>query len=74
MSEPNSAHGRRLCEDTVVVFAARYSHNRNTGASMMVCRHIVAVWDTLARITQQMLQREAKGGGDNASLPLKELD
>jgi hypothetical protein len=44
---------------TMLVFAARYAHNRQTGASYAVCKAIANVWDDLDKPTQEQLQRES---------------
>ena len=45
--------------DTMLVFAARYSHSRNTGASLMVVSEIMARWNELSSHTQDQLVRES---------------
>lgn len=54
-------------DESVVVFAARYAHHRNTGASLLVCNHIKRNWDRYCQNTQQMLQRETEEAQFNPS-------
>jgi hypothetical protein len=44
---------------TIIIFAARYAHNRPTGASYPVCRVIIAEWNNMSRCDQIQLQRES---------------
>ena len=44
---------------TILIFAARYAHNRNTGAALAVCRAIENEWRYITRETQEQLQRES---------------
>jgi len=44
---------------TLLVFAARYAHNRPTGASRAVCRAIITQWDNLSRCDQIQLKTES---------------
>jgi len=65
---------------TMLIFAARYAHNRNTGAALAVCRAIEKEWDNLSQNDQMQLQRESYEATCNNEdwqiirrLPLSEL-
>lgn len=45
---------------TILVFAARYAHSRNTGAALQVVRSILKSWDLLDLRTKEELIHEAK--------------
>jgi len=44
---------------TLLVFAARYAHNRPTGASRAVCAVIIAEWGNISPSDQIQLQKES---------------
>lgn len=44
---------------SVLVFAARYAYNRNTGASLPVIQTIIKNWENLDLYTQEQLIRES---------------
>ena len=46
--------------ETNYIFAARYTHNRNTGGTGAVIRELVQVWDRLTPETQEQIEREAR--------------
>ena len=46
-------------EQTAYVFAARYTHNRNTGGTLAVVRALAFVWDRLSSSTQNQIEKEA---------------
>ena len=48
-----------MIDNTLYIFAARYAHNRNTGAAYAVVQRILAAWDTLDLPTRKQLIREA---------------
>lgn len=43
-----------------LVFAARYAHDRNTGAAQMVISTIIDNWDGLRPDIKAQIQKEAK--------------
>ncbi len=47
-------------DSSVFIYAARYAHNRNTGAAMQVVNAILHLWDRFDYVDQQQLKREAK--------------
>ena len=47
-------------EQTCLIFAARYAHDRNTGAALMVVNAIMQNWDRLTQHTKDQLFREAR--------------
>ena len=47
-------------EQTCLIFAARYAHDRNTGAALMVVNAIMHNWDRLTQHTKDQLFREAR--------------
>ena len=47
-------------EQTVLVFAARYSHTRRAGGSLFVVEAILKNWERLSESTQKQLIEEAK--------------
>jgi len=47
-------------EDTILIFAARYAHSRNTAAAFVVVGQILANWHMLSKSTKEQLKREAK--------------
>ena len=46
-------------EDTALVFAARYTHNRNTGGTYAIVRCLISNWGRITPSTQEMILREA---------------
>jgi hypothetical protein len=44
---------------TILIFAARYAHNRPTGAALAVCRAIENEWKNLSASDQMQLIRES---------------
>ena len=46
-------------ENTAMIFAARYTHNRNTGGTLAIVRCLVANWERLNISTQDQILREA---------------
>lgn len=46
--------------ESMLVFAARYAHSRNTGAAFMVVRQILDVWGELSEQTRDMILKERK--------------
>ncbi len=46
-------------EQTAYVFAARYTHNRNTGGTLAVVKALSHVWDRLSSSTQIQIEKEA---------------
>jgi hypothetical protein len=44
---------------TILIFAARYAHNRPTGAALAVCRSIENEWKNLSASDQMQLIRES---------------
>jgi len=46
-------------EQTVYLFAARYTYNRNTGGTLAITRPIAMVWDMLSAETQKQIEIEA---------------
>lgn len=47
-------------EQSVFIFAARYSHTKQTGGAMFVVYAILKNWDRFPVSTQQILIKEAK--------------
>ena len=47
-------------EESMLVFAARYAHHRNTGASLMVVNEIISKWPDISESTRRQLVREAQ--------------
>ena len=47
-------------EQTCLVFAARYSHDRNTSAALIVVNTILQNWDRLTQHTKEQLFRDAR--------------
>ena len=48
------------CDDeNMIIFAARYAHSRNTGASLLVVSHIINKWDELSDNAKDTLNRES---------------
>jgi len=45
--------------ESCLVFAARYSHNRKTGAASLVVDAIKSEWDGLALYTREQIIRES---------------
>lgn len=45
--------------ESCLVFAARYAHNRNTGAALMVVNAIKNSWDDLALYTREQIIKES---------------
>ncbi len=52
-------------DSSVYIYAARYAHNRNTGAAMQVVNAILQLWDRFNYVDQQQLKREAKEAAFN---------
>ena len=46
--------------ETIYIFAARYTHNRNTGGTGAVLRELAMVWDKLTPETKEKIEREAQ--------------
>ena len=46
-------------ENTAIVFAARYTHNRNTGGTYAIVRCLIANWDRISGGAQDQILREA---------------
>lgn len=46
-------------EQTAYVFAARYTHDRNTGGTLAITRALALVWDKLSENTKKQIEREA---------------
>lgn len=44
---------------TAMVFAARYTHHRNTGGTLAVCRALAWCWDQLDERTQKQILDES---------------
>lgn len=44
---------------TALVFAARYTHHRNTGGTLAVCRALALVWDQMDERTQKQIIQES---------------
>lgn len=47
-------------EETMIVFAARYAHKRNTGGALMVVTRALNVWDKLTENTKRKLYDESR--------------
>ena len=47
-------------EQTCLVFASRYAHDRNTSAALIVVNTILQNWDRLTQHTKEQLFREAR--------------
>ena len=45
--------------ETVIIFAARYAHTRNTGAALAVVSHILEVWDKLGSPAREQIYKES---------------
>jgi len=45
--------------ESIIVYAARYAHTRNTGASLQVVNYILRVWQDLSDDTCKQLARES---------------
>ena len=52
-------------EETMFVLAARYAHNRQTGAALQVVTEILKKWDRISDFTKEQLKREAKEASFN---------
>jgi hypothetical protein len=50
---------------TVLVFAARYAHNRKTYAASIVCDEIRKHWANLDEHTRTQILRESEEAGEN---------
>jgi len=48
--------------ETLLVFACRYCHNRQTGGAMVAVNAVLNHWNQITPITQELLAREAKIG------------
>jgi len=59
VDDDNSDRLLPVGEQSCLVFAARYAHNRSTGAAMIVVNTILANWDFLSPETQMQIKREA---------------
>jgi len=46
-------------ENTALVFAARYTHHRNTGATLMIVRCLMFNWERIDQTTRDQILREA---------------
>ena len=46
--------------ETMLVFAARYAHNRNIGAALTVVSSIIDQWPNITISTREQLVREAR--------------
>ena len=47
-------------EESMLVFAARYAHNRLTGAALMVVSEIIDKWPEISERTRKQLVRESR--------------
>ena len=47
-------------EESMLVFAARYAHSRNTSAAHMVVAEIIGKWPELRASTRRQLVRESR--------------
>lgn len=50
---------------TAMVFAARYTHHRNTGGTLAVCRALAWCWDQLDERTQKQILEESHEATSN---------
>ena len=48
-----------IFNESILVFATRYAHNRNTGAAFMMVSGIVSEWDNISDRTKEVLYRES---------------
>ena len=46
-------------EQTAYVFAARYTHNRQTGGTLAVVKALEVVWVRLSHSTKRQIEKEA---------------
>jgi len=46
-------------ENTAMIFAARYTHNRYTGGTYAIVRCLIANWERIDKSTQDQILREA---------------
>jgi len=46
-------------ENTALVLAARYTHNRNTGATLAIVRCLMSNWERIDQATRNQILREA---------------
>jgi len=46
-------------ENTALVFAARYTHHRNTGATLLLVRCLMFNWERIDQLTRDQILREA---------------
>ena len=46
-------------QQTAYLFAARYTHNRNTGGTLAITRALAMVWDQLSEQIQKQIETEA---------------
>lgn len=53
--------------ETMLIFAARYAHNRPTGAALAVCNVIMQQWNNLRRDAQIQIQKESFDATENQS-------
>jgi hypothetical protein len=51
--------------NTAMVFAARYTHHRNTGGTLAVCRALAWCWDQLDERTQKQILDESHEATSN---------
>jgi hypothetical protein len=49
-------------ENTALVFAARYTHHRNTGATLLLVRFLIFNWERIDVIIKAQILREAYQG------------
>ena len=47
-------------EETCLIFAARYAHDRNTGAALTVVNAALRNWDAISDRTKEQLYNEAR--------------
>ena len=50
---------------TAMVFAARYTHHRNTGGTLAVCQALAWCWDQLDERTQKQILEESHEATSN---------
>ena len=52
-------------EESMLVFAARYAHSRNTCAAHMVVNEIISKWPDISESTRRQLARETQEAAYN---------
>ena len=45
---------------SILIYAARYAHTRNTGAAFTVVMEIRNAWDNIGQHAQEQIKKEAK--------------